>query len=206
MAKINFINSFEELSALPKGNKVHRIHSGNISTIIIVGLIPQSKGLIIANNDSLKDVKFIYERDFEENQYTLDYDAKEVGLLMIEQIEKHANHEIEGIRAVYLKDDNAIDGTANLTGEIIHLEDCVWNKDRNRIENNVHYTISTARDYGNSTHSEMPDNLSEAVAIAKIKRKKGDEYDEYWNKQTEVITKITTIREIIRIVKPEEKQ
>ena len=98
------------------------------------------------------------------------------------------------------------DNELNITGDIVHLEDCVWNKDRNRIEKNVHYTISTARDYGNSTHSEMPDNLGKAIEIAKTKRKKGDEYDEYWNKQTEVITKVTIIKEIVRIVKPEEKQ
>lgn len=88
---------------------------------------------------------------------------------------------------------------------IIHLKTCVWNKDIKKRTVNTVYEISTEKDYGNSRSSELPENEEEAIKIATKKRTDCGNYNDYHNSQSEVITKITTIREIVRIITPEEK-
>ena len=88
---------------------------------------------------------------------------------------------------------------------IIHLETCVWNKDIKKRTINTVYEISSERDYGNSMRFERPKTEEEAIRIASTKITQCGEYNDYHNSKTEVITKVTTIREIVRIIKPEEK-
>lgn len=97
------IISFEDLKSLPNGQKVYHIHSGNIDSFIVVGHIQHnSTGLIVHYSD--KNIKFLYPRDFGNGVFTLDYNKVEWGQLMIQQIQKAADNEINNIRAVYLKD------------------------------------------------------------------------------------------------------
>lgn len=101
-----YIKSFDELRQLPNGSTVNKVSMGDIETFIIVGQIKQSKGLIVANKNSLADLRFIYERGFQQNTWVFGYDSKEVGKLMIQQIKEHAESEIEKITAVYLREKN----------------------------------------------------------------------------------------------------
>lgn len=89
---------------------------------------------------------------------------------------------------------------------IIHLKTCVWKQDIKKRTIDMFYEISDERDYGNSRRYEHYKTEEEAIKIASMKSNKGNEYDIYWNNQSEVITKVTTIREIVRIIKPEEKK
>lgn len=106
---MQFIKTFEELKALKNGTIVHHIRNGNYHTYIIVGTIPQSEGLIVVDNDSYKNVLWIYESAFkggytnDKGIYTTEYDPKEFGEIMIKQIHDHAEKEIEDIMAIYLK-------------------------------------------------------------------------------------------------------
>lgn len=88
---------------------------------------------------------------------------------------------------------------------IIHLKTCVWNKDIKKRTVNTVYEISNERDYGNSRRFEHPETIEEAIKIASTKRTECGEHNDYHNSQSEVITKVTTIREIVKIIKPEEK-
>lgn len=88
---------------------------------------------------------------------------------------------------------------------IIHLETCVWQKDIKKRTVKTVYEISSERDYGNSRRYKHPETQEEAIDIAIKKTTDCGEYNDYHNSQSEVITKVTTIREIVRIIKPEEK-
>lgn len=103
---MNKIKTWEELIALPNSSKLYKIYNGNIETFIVVGQIKQSKGLIVANNDSLKDLRFIYERDFDIERivYSTEYDSAIVGNIMISQIKANAMKDVEAIASVYLID------------------------------------------------------------------------------------------------------
>lgn len=92
------------------------------------------------------------------------------------------------------------------SSEIVRLETCVWNKDQHKKVQHTYYAIQTEKDYGNSRRPDTFENIVLAIQAASTKRNKGDEYDVYHNGQTEIITKVTTIKEIVAIVKPEEKK
>lgn len=94
---------------------------------------------------------------------------------------------------------------SEIFGETVYLEQCAWNKNPKVKKVDICYEISTEKEYGNSRRNEKPDNIEEAIKLAITKRNKGDEYDTYHNSQNEVITKVTTIREIVKLIKAEEK-
>ena len=90
--------------------------------------------------------------------------------------------------------------------EIVRLENHAWNKDCPKKKQATHYEVATEKGYANSRHPEIYYNYVSAFQFASTKRNKNDEHDEYWNNQREVITKVTTIKEIVAIVKSEDKK
>lgn len=104
MSKLKPITSFEDLKALPTNTKVYVINHGRYETYVIVGMIRFSTGLIVANYDSLKDLKFLWTDDLQTGFWTTEIDTKEFGEIMIQQTRDDAAKEIEGITAVYLKE------------------------------------------------------------------------------------------------------
>ena len=126
---MKFINQFADLCQLRNGTKIHRINNGNIYSYFIIGTIPQSKALIVAKASAIESTRFIYENDFTENSFIVDsdFDPKEVGQLMINQIKEWSAKEIDNIEASYLEEEYKL---KNVKGDIIHLADCVWEKDK----------------------------------------------------------------------------
>lgn len=89
----------------------------------------------------------------------------------------------------------------------IYVPDCAWDKNPLIHREYTHYEISSSHGYGNSRHSKTFDNLEDAVKFAKNKfHLPESEHAEYWDKQDEIITKVTTISEIVRVVKSAEKE
>jgi hypothetical protein len=92
-----------------------------------------------------------------------------------------------------------------IQGNTVSLPNCVWAKTYPVISKHTHFEIATERDYGNSHRSEKYSDKDRAIAEALKKRTKRDEYDDYHNGQSEVITQVTIIKEIIRVIQPDEK-
>jgi hypothetical protein len=90
--------------------------------------------------------------------------------------------------------------------EMVILENHAWNKDCPKKKQATHYEVATEKGYANSRHPEIYYNYVSAFQFASTKRNKNDEHDEYWNNQREVITKVTTVKEIVAIVKSEDKK
>jgi len=102
---MRFIEDFAELKALKAGTSVYKIKDGNISFYTIGGCIPNvGRGVLMISGESEKDIRFLYEHQFEKNTYTTDYDDREVGDLMISQIIENSKREIDNIRATYFKE------------------------------------------------------------------------------------------------------
>lgn len=100
--------TFQEFRLLDNNTTVHCINNGNIDSFIIIGTISTTTGVAVVSTMSYKDMKFIYSHDFDQTPFndpfwTLDYDTREVGQLMIDQVNRFCNKEIENIKAVYLK-------------------------------------------------------------------------------------------------------
>lgn len=100
---MHFIKTFQELAELPNSTKICRITNGQIHQFILVGSIKQSPGLIIANDSSLADLTFLFEKDFKEETWTMDFEPEIIGNLLLKQVRENAEKEIEKIKAVYLK-------------------------------------------------------------------------------------------------------
>jgi len=81
----------------------------------------------------------------------------------------------------------------------------MWSKPPEILRQETHFEIATSHNYDNGRRMETPDNIGEAIKLATTKRNKGDEYDEYHNSKTEIVTKVITVREIVAVIKPEEK-
>jgi hypothetical protein len=101
--KMKFINTFKSLKRLKRGTKLNRIKDGDIEFYHVIGHMPRvSSGFMMVSNS--KKIVYIYEQDFKPRQFSKDYNAKEVGEIMISQIKEWSEKEIENITAVYLKD------------------------------------------------------------------------------------------------------
>ncbi len=81
----------------------------------------------------------------------------------------------------------------------------MWSTPPEILTQKTHFEITTSHNYDNGRRMETPDNIVEAIKLATTKRNKGDEYDEYHNSKTEIVTKVITVREIVAVIKPEEK-
>jgi len=90
--------------------------------------------------------------------------------------------------------------------EMVILENHAWSKDCPKKKQATHYEVATEKGYANSRHPEIYYNYVSAFQFASSKRNKNDGHDEYWNNQREVITKVTTVKEIVAIVKSEDKK
>lgn len=121
--------------------------------------------------------------------------------ILIALNEKGANLEDASINII-----NKVLNETFKSDEKFNIPDCSWEKDHPITNVSQHLECASSISYSTSTHSECPQKLEDAVNHFSKKRKKGDEYDEYWNKQSEIITKITTIREVLVIIRPEDKK
>lgn len=83
---MKFIKSLTEFKKIPRSTNVFRIEDGKIETFIVVGTIKQSQGLILLSHNSLTEVLFLHENDFNRDTWSADYNKKEAGTLMIEQV------------------------------------------------------------------------------------------------------------------------
>ena len=99
---MKFIKSLTEFKKIPRSTNVHRIENGNIETFIVIGTIKQSEGLVLLSHNSLKEITLLHEKHFKQNTWTTDYNKKEIGLLMIEQIKSKSEKEIESIKDIYI--------------------------------------------------------------------------------------------------------
>lgn len=202
---MKLIETYSELAQLPNSTVFHRLTNGNIESFIFVGTIRQSSGgVIVSNNDSYRDLKFIHSKHFNDNGaiYILDseYDAKAVGELLIRQIKECADKNISDIEVVYLKKEIIGDG------KTVFIEDCAWEKNPMVKTESVTFEVASEKGYGNSRHPDTFEDVDNAIEYASKKRNKKDGYDDSHNEQNEIITKVTTIREIVAIVKSEDKQ
>ncbi len=68
-----------------------------------------------------------------------------------------------------------------------------------------HFEVAGSIGFGNSRHCDTYQNIDDAIEGNNKKRNKGDEYDAYWNNQDEIITKVTVITEIVKVIKSEDK-
>lgn len=92
--------------------------------------------------------------------------------------------------------------------EVIKLQDCVWGTDHPTVKKRQHYEVASAKGFGNSRHSETFSELNPAIEFAKNYHNNlpaDSEYVSYWFSQSEVITRVTTITEIVRVVSPFDK-
>ena len=89
--------------------------------------------------------------------------------------------------------------------ETVILKDWAWGTEAPIKRIDEHFEVATARGFTNSRHVETFKSAEEAEEKFGKKRAKGDEYDSYWNNQDEVITKVTVITEIVKIIKSEDK-
>ena len=92
------------------------------------------------------------------------------------------------------------------------LKDCAWGETFPRKTINESWEVSGSRSYTNGCHGgTRPNNLSEAIRRAKRLHtvenspQMSDENRKYWNNQDEVITKITTIKEVVSVVESHRK-
>lgn len=100
---MNFIKTYQEFKELPNSLRVHRIKNGVIDSFIVVGTIKQQNGVIIVCEYGDHGFIYVDEDDFEENIWTTDFDAQIAGQIMIQQIKKKADEEIEKIYNIYCK-------------------------------------------------------------------------------------------------------
>jgi hypothetical protein len=95
----------------------------------------------------------------------------------------------------------------------INLDGLQWfnSKPPEILKQTTHYEIATSHGYDNSRRSETYSKLEDAISNAKQKYnsenhpKMWKEDFEYWNTKNEIITKVTTIKEIMAVVRAEEK-
>ena len=90
--------------------------------------------------------------------------------------------------------------------DTFELPDCAWGKTHPFAKVGQHLQASSSIGYTNSRHSDCPQDLDEAIEKFSEKFKGNKEYSEYWDNQSEVITKITTITEVVAIIQPEDKK
>lgn len=91
------------------------------------------------------------------------------------------------------------------SGQTFEIPDCSWNKTPSMTTLSKHLECSTSHNFGNGRHVDCPQNIDDVIEHFSKKRNKGDEHDSYWNAQSEIITKVTTIKEVVAIIKPEDK-
>ena len=86
----------------------------------------------------------------------------------------------------------------------------MWGKPPEILTQRTHFEIATSHGY-NSRRSETYSNLEDAISNAKQKYnpqnnpQMGEDNFKYWNTKNEIITKVTTIKEIMAVVRAEEK-
>ena len=99
------IESFDDLKKLPNGTKVDVYNLGRFNSIIVVGTIPNSTGLVVVYGDNYSKAEVLYKSYFDKKEFILStsYNQKESGELMIKQIEEFSRKEINDIKEVYLK-------------------------------------------------------------------------------------------------------
>lgn len=87
----------------------------------------------------------------------------------------------------------------------------MWSKPPEILKQTTHYEIATSHGYDNSRRMETYSKLEDAISNAKQKYnlenhpKMWKEHFEYHNSKNEIITKVTTIKEIMAVVRAEEK-
>jgi len=88
------------------------------------------------------------------------------------------------------------------------LPDCSWGRTHKYVTEDFHYEIASSKDYSNGRHvipSEINQSLTSCIKYAQELRDKNDGRDAYWNNQDEIITKVTTTKEVVHIVRSEDK-
>lgn len=92
------------------------------------------------------------------------------------------------------------------------IEGCVWGNLFKTKTVNESWEISGSHDYTNGCHGgTRPTDLNEAIRMAtklhtvENSPQMSDENRKYWNDQSEVITKVTTIREVVNVVESHRK-
>jgi len=89
--------------------------------------------------------------------------------------------------------------------ETIILKNWAWGYETPIKKTSEHFEVSTSNDFGNSKHCENFKSIDEAVDMYGKKRNKGDRYDDYWNGEDEIVTKVTIITEIVKIIHSKDK-
>ena len=87
----------------------------------------------------------------------------------------------------------------------VKIKDWAWGTETPIKKTFKHFEVSGSIGYGNSKHFGVYDTQEEAENEWNKKRNKNDGHDNYWNNQDEIITKVTVIREIVKVIKSEDK-
>ena len=87
----------------------------------------------------------------------------------------------------------------------LKIKDWAWGTETPIKKTTEHFEVSGSIDYSNSKHSGVYNSQDEAENEWNKKRSKNDSYDDYWNNQDEIITKVTIITEIVKVIKSEDK-
>lgn len=86
------------------------------------------------------------------------------------------------------------------------LPDCTWGKTHAVTTVSQHLECASSKDYTNGRHTNCPQELDVAIKHYSKKFDGDPEYAEYWDNQSKVLTKVTTIREVVAIIRPEDKK
>jgi hypothetical protein len=87
----------------------------------------------------------------------------------------------------------------------------MWSKPPELLKQTTHFEIATSHGYDNCRRMETYSNLEDAILNAKQKYnlenhpKMSEENFKYWNTKDEIITKVTTVKEIMAVIRAEEK-
>lgn len=90
--------------------------------------------------------------------------------------------------------------------ETFELTDCSWGHTQPLTTIKHHLEAASSHGYTNSKHASCPQDLNEAIEKFSKKFEGIKQYAEYWDNQSEIITKVTTIEEVIVVVSPEDKK
>ncbi|MBK7362673.1 MAG: hypothetical protein IPJ01_10295 [Micavibrio sp.] len=146
-------------------------------------------------------IGFHYYRRKHPKEY-LDKDDKYEVLSHRYQLLELENKNIKSSHTEVLKSDKKI----NLDG----LK-WMWSKPPEILRKETHFEITTSHNYDNGRRMETYSNLEDAISNAKQKYdsenhpKMSEDNFKYWNTKDEIITKVTTIKEIMAVVRAEEK-
>jgi hypothetical protein len=89
--------------------------------------------------------------------------------------------------------------------ETIEIKDCAWGTTAPIKVITEHYEVAGSHSFGNGRHIETFESVESAEEMYGKKRRKNDNSDDYWNDQDEIITKVTVITQIVKVIKSEDK-